>query len=161
MEGIERGCGTMRFFCVAAVAALALSWANAAAAQTREDMERCRAIVDDARRLACYDSIRLSPGPPVSKYEVVSLDELKSFALSYRGELVQVSGWLTPGDDFFFLGVDETDERPMPIDFGSVARQERQEFLAECGEGCEAEVQGRVRPVNFTTGIVADVLIAR
>ena len=161
MAQIKRFKVVMRLLCVAALIALGLSWAGAAAAQTREDVERCRAIADDARRLACYDDIRLSPGSPLSKYEVVPLDELKSFALSYRGQLVEVTGWLTPDGDRFFLGVDETDESPMPIDFGSVPRQERQAFLAECGEGCDATVQGRVRPVNFTTGIVADAFIAR
>jgi hypothetical protein len=49
----------------------------------------------------------------------------------------------------------------MPIDYQAMPRHERQRFLAECGEGCSATVQGRVRPVNFTTGIVAEVLIVR
>jgi hypothetical protein len=151
----------MRFLSLATLVALGMGWANPAPAQTREDMERCRAIEHDMRRLACYDAIRLSPGPPRSKYEAVPLDELKSFALSYRGQLVEVTGWLTPGDDFFFLGVDQADEDPIPIDFEAMPRQARQVFLADCGEGCAAEVQGRVRPVNFTTGIVADALIAR
>jgi hypothetical protein len=161
MTGIDRFTAAMRLACAAALAALGLIWVGPAGAQTREDVERCRAIQNDARRLACYDEIRLSPGPPLSKYEAVPLDELKTFALSYRGQLVEVTGWLTMGEDFFFLGIDASDEDPMPIDFGAIPRHERQAFLAECGEGCAAAVQGRVRPVNFTTGIVADALIAR
>ena len=51
-------------------------------------------------------------------------------------------------------------QRPIPVDFDSLARRDREAFLEACGEGCEATVQGRVRPVNFTTGIVADTLIA-
>jgi hypothetical protein len=151
----------MRFLSVITILALGVAWAGAAGAQTREDMERCRAIETDERRLQCYDAIRLSPGAPRSKYESVPLDELKSFALSYRGQLVEVTGWITPGDDFLFLGLDESDERPMPIDYETMPRQQRQRFLDECGEGCPAAVQGRVRPVNFTTGIVADALIVR
>ncbi len=149
------------FFCVAVLVALGLGWVASAAAQTREEMELCRAIEDDAKRLTCYDDIRLSTGSPRSKYEAVPLDELKSFALSYRGQLVEVTGWLKPGGSLFFLGVDEKDEHPVPIEFQSVPRQDRQAFLAACGDGCNAAVQGRVRPVNFTTGIVADALFAR
>lgn len=141
--------------------ALGMAWAGAAGAQTREEMERCRAIENDARRLSCYDDIRLSPGPPRSKYEDVPLEELKNFALSFRGQLVEVTGWLVPGKDFLFLGVDEADDDPIPIDFETIPRRERRAFLKECGDGCSAAVQGRVRPVNFTTGIVADVLIVR
>ncbi len=151
----------MRFLRVATVVVMGVAWAGVAGAQTRDDMERCRAIVDDARRLSCYDAIRLSTGPPRSKYEAVPLEELKSFDLSYRGQLVEVTGWLTPGDDFLFLGVDEADESPIPIDFQTMPRQARSLFLDECGDGCSAAVQGRVRPVNFTTGILADALIAR
>jgi len=151
----------MRFLSVIMLSTLAAAWAGAAGAQTREDMERCRAIENDARRLSCYDAIPISPGPPRSKYETVPLEELKSFALSYRGQLVEVTGWLIPGEAFFFLGVDESDENPIPIDFKSMPRQEHQAFLDECGDGCSAAVQGRMRPVNFTTGIVADALIVR
>jgi len=151
----------MRFLSLITFVALSLAWACAAGAQTREEMERCRAIETDARRLECYDAIRLSPGPPRSKYEAVPLEELRSFALSYRGQLVEVTGWIKPGRDFLFLGADESDERPIPVDIESMSRRDRQAFLQECGDGCAAAVQGRVRPVNFTTGIVADALIAR
>ena len=66
-----------------------------AVAQTREDMLRCRSISDEARRLACYDAVELA-GNPRRKYEIVDLTELKSFALSYRGQLVEVIGWIRP-----------------------------------------------------------------
>lgn len=150
----------MRFLSAAIIAA-GLACAGPLAAQTRDEMERCRAIENDDRRLSCYDAIRLSPGPPRAKYETVALEELKSFALSYRGQLVEVVGWVTPGDSLMFLGIDEDDERPMPIDDDTLSRRDRRAFLQECGEGCFATVQGRVRPVNFTTGIVADALIVR
>jgi hypothetical protein len=123
-------------------------------------VERCRVIEDPTRRLACYDALDLSTSEPRSKYEVVELSDLKTFALSYRGDLVQVSGWIKPGEEFMFLGLDSDDESPVPIAFESVSRRDRQEFLEICGDGCEATVQGRVMPVNFTTGIVADALIA-
>jgi hypothetical protein len=132
---------------------------SSADAQTREEIMRCREILDTARRLACYDAIELS-GSPRSKYEAVDLSELKGFALSYRGHLVEVSGWLRPGGDFLLLGLDETDEHPIPVDANTILRRDREAFLQACGEGCEATVQGRVRPVNFTTGIVADTLVA-
>jgi len=130
-----------------------------AEAQTREDILRCRDITDTARRLACYDAIELT-GSPRSKYEAVDLAELKGFALSYRGHLVEVSGWIKPADDLMFLGVGEADENPIPVDFEAIGRRDLQTFLSACGEGCEATVQGRVRPLNFTTGIVADTLTA-
>ena len=133
--------------------------AGSAEAQTREDMLRCRDIADTTRRLACYDAIQLT-GSPRSKYEVVDLAELKGFVLSYRGHLVEVSGWIKPAGDLLFLGVDENDDSGLPVDFEAIARRELQEFREACGEGCEATVQGRVRPVNFTTGIVADTLTA-
>jgi hypothetical protein len=133
--------------------------AASAHAQTREEILRCREIVDTARRLACYDAIELS-GSPRSKYEVVDISELKGFALSYRGHLVEVQGWIKPGGDLLLLGVDEADQSTIPIDFQALPRRDREAFLRACAEGCEATVQGRVRPVNFTTGIVADALIA-
>lgn len=135
--------------------------AGMAAAQTREDMERCRAILDDSRRLACYDAISIDTGGPLSKYETVSLEDLLSYALSYRGQLVEVSGWIEPGRDFLFMSTEEGASRSLPIDDRNIGRRDRQAFLDQCGKGCAATVQGRVRPVNFTTGIVADTLIAR
>lgn len=151
----------MRIVYLVTLTVLVATFAGIAGAQTREEMERCRTIEDDARRLACYDAISLSTGPPRTKYEPVELEELKSFALSYRGQLVEVTGWLTRGDDFLFLGLDESDDRPVPINFESISRRDRRAFLEECGEACAAVVQGRVRPVNFTTGIVADTLVVR
>jgi hypothetical protein len=150
----------MRFVFSAMVLGLALAVGGAAEAQTREDMLRCRSIADEGRRLACYDAINLLPASR-SKYENVDLAELKGFALSYRGQLVEVTGWVKTGEELFSLGIDAADARPIPIDFNSLSRQDRQAFLEACGEGCEATVQGRVRPVNFTTGIVADTLVAR
>jgi hypothetical protein len=137
---------------------LGLACEGAAEAQTREDMVRCRSIAEEGRRLACYDAIGLLPAPR-SKYEVVDLAELKNFALSFRGDLVEVSGWIKPGANLFFLGLDAADERPIAIDFDSLPRRDREAFLEACGDGCEATVRGRVSPVNFTTGIVADALI--
>jgi hypothetical protein len=134
--------------------------AGAAQSQTREDMLRCRSISDEARRLACYDAVELA-GNPRRKYEILDLTELKSFALTYRGDLVEVIGWIKPEGDFLFLGVDQADTKPLPIDFESISRRDQEAFLGACGEGCEATVQGRVGPVNFTTGIVADTLTAR
>ena len=150
----------MRFVVSAIVVGLTLAAGDAADAQTREDLLRCRSIADEGRRLACYDALDLLPASR-SKYEKVDLAELKGFALSYRGQLVEVTGWIKPSAELFFLGVDEADARPLPIDSGSLSRRDRQAFLDACGDGCEATVQGRVRPVNFTTGIVADALVAR
>ena len=131
-----------------------------AAAQTREDMLRCRSISDEARRLDCYDAVELA-GNPRRKYEILDLTELKSFALTYRGDLVEVIGWIRPANDLLFLGIDEADKTPLPVDFEAIDRRDRDAFLEACGGGCEATVQGRVGPVNFTTGIVADALTAQ
>jgi hypothetical protein len=147
-------------FRASAIVALALLNCSADA-QTREDMLRCRSISDETRRLACYDAIELL-GAPRSKYDIVDLSELKSFALSYRGELIEVAGWVRPGEDgLLFIGLDADDPSPMPVDFDQLSRSAREDFLEACGGGCEARVQGRVRPLNFTTGIVADTLTAR
>ena len=150
----------MRFWASMVVACAGLAWGGAARAQTLEDMQTCRAISDDARRLACYDAIELvqSPRP---KYAATDLSDLKAYALSYRGQLVEVSGWMKPEAELFFLGVDAADPRPIPINFDSIGRRDLQAFKSACGDGCQATVQGRVTPVNFTTGIVADTLVAR
>jgi hypothetical protein len=151
--------GPMRVIPPVLVCGLLLA-AGAAQSQTREDMLRCRSISDDDRRLACYDAVELT-GNPRRKYEILDLTEVKSFALTYRGNLVEVIGWIKPADDFLFLGVDQADPKPLPVDFASIPRRDREAFLRACGEGCDATVQGRVAPVNFTTGIVAETLIAR
>ena len=140
-------------------AALSLGGVGLSQAQTREDLTRCRAIEDDERRLGCYDRIQLSTASPLSKFETVDIQELKEFALSFRGRLVEVTGWAVPTENFLQLGVDETDTTPMPVDFGALGRGPRQTFLEACGDGCYATVQGRVGPVNFTTGVEADSLI--
>jgi hypothetical protein len=129
-----------------------------ASAQMRLDVERCRAIADDEMRLRCYDDIRL-PGPIVrAKYEQVDLAELEEFPLSYRGRLVEVTGWLALSRDNLLLKTSSESEASMPIDAESLSRHERQSLLAACGEGCEATVQGKVAPVNFVTGIIADTI---
>jgi hypothetical protein len=149
----------MRFVASIGLILAGLSWSAAAGGQNLEDMQLCRAIADDAKRLACYDAIDVAPGPR-PKYEVVELSDLKTYALSYRGQLVEVSGWVKPSGELLFLGADAGDARPIPIDFDSLQRRDKQAFLNACGAGCQATVQGRVKPVNFTTGIVADALIA-
>ena len=148
-----------KFLLPATAAALGVSLAAAALAQTRADIERCRAIEDDPRRLDCYDAIRLSTTTAPIKYESVELDELKDYALTYRGRLVEVAGRVRPEGDFLFLETEEGDPSPMPVDIEALARRDREDVLSQCGSGCEATVQGRVRPVNFTTGIVADSVV--
>lgn len=147
----------MRLVLWTVLVALGLGWSGAWA-QSRVEMERCRAIADDARRLKCYDAIQLSTSAPRSKYERVDLGEFKKYALSYRGDLVEITGWITPSTELLRLGSDENDDRPIPVEFATLSRRDRQDFLSACGDGCEATVQGRVKPVNFTTGIAADVL---
>jgi hypothetical protein len=137
---------------------LGLGW-NGAHAQSRVEMERCRAIADESRRLKCYDAIQLSTSAPRSKYERVDLGEFKKYALSYRGDLVELTGWVTPAGEILELRFDENDADPVPVEFDSLSRRDQQAFFEACGDGCEATVQGRVKPVNFTTGVVADVLI--
>ena len=130
-------------------------------AQIRDDVIRCREIQDETRRLACYDAISLSPAAPRSKYEAVPLADLLTYALSYRGRLVEVSGWIEPADRFFFLRRAAGEGVSLPIDFRNLTRAALQAFQEACATGCEAIVEGRVAPVNFTTGIVADTLVAR
>ena len=131
-----------------------------AQAQDASDLLRCRAVADDERRLACYDAIIVPAASPLSKYEVVPLEELRSYALTYRGRLIETEGWLKPGKTYLFLGEDADDPAPIPVDAANLTRRARDTLLEQCGEGCRATVQGEVRPVNFTTGIVADSVIA-
>ena len=150
----------MRTIIIGLAFAAILAGAAAGLAQTRQDVERCRAINDSLRRLSCYDGIALTePRPARSKYETAALEELKAYALSYRGRYVEVTGWVTPGPDLFQLGSDSQDERPLPVDVDALDRRQRQAFEAECGAGCDATIQGRVGPVGFTTGVAADLLI--
>ncbi len=149
----------MRIVVLALLCATGLA-GQGATAQSRAEVERCRAIDDDARRLDCYDAIVIVPATR-SKYDAVPLPELMEFALTYRGDLVETAGWIEPGDDVFMLRVEATDEASLPVDVEMLSRHDRETFLGQCGEGCEATVRGRVRPVNFTTGIVAEQLIVR
>jgi hypothetical protein len=132
--------------------------ASSAFAQSRVEMERCRAIGDETRRLKCYDAIELATSAPRSKYERVDLGEFKQYALSYRGSLVEVTGWIRPAGELLELGLDENDADRIPVEYEALSRRDRDAFFEACGFGCEATVQGRVKPVAFTTGIVADVL---
>ncbi len=147
----------MRLVLWSVLVVLALG-SNGAQAQSRVEMERCRAIADEGRRLKCYDVIPLSTSAPRSKYERIDLSEFKKYALSYRGDLVEVTGWITPGPELLELGADEADKKPTPVEFDLLSRRDREDFLKACGPGCEATVQGRVKPANFTTGIAADAL---
>ena len=140
---------------------LGMTWAAAAQAQTHQELQRCRAMADDARRLACYDAIELSAAAPRSKYEAVDLAELKAYALSFRGRFVEVSGWLRPERGDLLLGLGPEDEDAMPVAIDTLPRRQRDDVLEACGSGCSAIVRGRVRPLNFTTGIVADDVILR
>lgn len=143
------------------IAVFAVSAAGTAFAQARGDLERCRVIADDPGRLACYDAIPLTGSSPASKYESVALGDFKAYALSYRGDLVEVAGWVRPVGTLLMLGANAEDERAIPVEYDGLPRRDREAFLAACGQGCQAAVQGRVRPVNFTTGISADALKLR
>jgi hypothetical protein len=141
------------------VVLLAALWAVAAPAQVRREIETCRAIEDDELRLQCYDGIGLpSGGATRPKYERVELAELEEFPLSYRGSLVEVTGWLIPSGDFFLLKTDPEAADALPVEAETLTRQQRQSVLGTCGKGCRAIVQGKVAPVNFSTGIIADTL---
>jgi hypothetical protein len=141
--------------------AFAVLSAPGARAQSPDELALCRAIEDDARRLACYDAIHLSTASPLSKYTRMSLEDLKLDILTSRGRFVEVAGVLRASSGALSLGVDAADERPLPIDVEALPRQDRRALLDECTEGCNAIVQGRVNPVRFTTGIVADRVIRR
>jgi hypothetical protein len=130
-------------------------------AQTLEEMSRCRAIADESRRLACYDAIELAPVSRLSKYEPVELSELEEYSLTYRGRFVEVVGWVAPQRDHLVLGSDAADAAAMPVEIEALPRRRRDDLLEQCGTGCEATVRGRVAPVRFTTGIVADDVIVR
>ncbi len=130
-------------------------------AQTHEEINRCRGIADDARRLACYDAIRLSPLLPPSKYERLAIADLQNYALSYRGRLVEVEGWIRPERDFYLLGAALDDPRPLPVDVRVLGRRERDQLAGQCAAGCAVLIQGRVGPVNFVTGIVAETVLVR
>lgn len=119
-----------------ALASICIASAGTSQAQTREEFERCRAMGDDQRRLACYDAIAVSPASPRSKYEPVALDELKAYALSFRGRFVETSGWIRPERSYLFLGLDVTDEDPMPVEFEALPRRQRDDILEACGSGC-------------------------
>ena len=82
----------------------------------------------------------------------IELSDFRANALSYRGDLVELSGWLSPDGDLLMLGADAADPSPIPVEYSNLPRRAREDFLVACGAGCEAVVQGRVRPVNFTTG---------
>ena len=151
----------MRFALCLFLLAFSSVWITQGAAQSRVDLERCRSINDSLRRLSCYDGITLSQPPPTrSKYEAVPLAELQSYALSFRGRYVEVTGWLTPGPDLFQLTANAGDAQAVPVDVRALDRRQRDAFVEQCGEGCDATIQGRVGPVGFTTGIAADLLIA-
>ena len=135
--------------------------ASAAPAQMRREIETCRAIADDALRLQCYDGIGLPrAGAPRPKYERVELGELEEYPLSYRGSLVEVTGWLIPSGDFFLVKTDPEAADALPVEAEALTRHQLQSILATCAEGCGAIVQGKVAPVNFSTGIIADTIRA-
>jgi hypothetical protein len=138
-------------------AAVALLPLQAASGQTDQDVAACRIIGEAERRLDCYDQIPLAPSR--GKYEALSLDELRSDVLSYRGRLVAVDGWLKPERDHLLIGAAADDPRPLPVEFESLSRRQREAVLERCSGGCQATVQGTVRAVNFTTGIVADAIV--
>ena len=140
---------------------LSVCLTGGAHAQQSSEILLCRGILDNNRRLACYDGIPLLSSSPLSKYETVPLEELKPYALSYRGRLVETSGWLAPGGRYFFLGLGAADPNQLPIDAGNLSRHARESLLERCGSACQVTIQGSVRPVNFTTGIVADSVIVR
>jgi hypothetical protein len=151
----------MQFLPFACILLVSLTGTDIVQAQLRDDVLRCRDVQDEGRRLACYDAISLSTAAPRSKYEAVPLTDLQAYALSYRGRLVQVTGWVELAGRFLLLKSAAGEAGSLPVDFRNLTRAELQTFQEGCASGCEAIVEGRVGPVNFTTGIVADTLVAR
>ena len=150
----------MRIYCLAMATTAGLLGISAAAAQ-EDELGLCRVIEDDSRRLECYDAIPLRPGLLRRKYEAVPLEELRTYRLSYRGRFVEVEGWIAPSGEYFSLGAAPDDSGTMPVELKTLPRRDREELLRQCASGCAAVVRGRVSPVNFTTGIVADAIVAR
>ena len=135
-------------------------WISGGFAQ-EDELGLCRAIEDDSRRLECYDEIPLRPGLLRRKYEVVPLEELRTYRLSYRGRFVEVEGWVTPSGEYLSLGATPEDSGTMPVEVEALPRRDREAVLEQCASGCAAVVRGRVNPVSFTTGIVADAVVVR
>lgn len=147
----------MRFNRLVLLTLAGVAWSCAAPAQLRGDFARCRSIEDDARRLECYDGLDAAPSfPTLGKYSSVELQELKAYPLSFRGRLVEVRGWLVPTSDIFELKLDEQDASPFPVNVESLSRHDRETLVSACGPGCPALVRGKVGPVAFVTGIIAD-----
>ena len=150
----------MRLYCLALATTAGFLGISAASAQ-EDEVGLCRGIEDDARRLECYDTIPLRPGLLRRKYEIVPLEELRTYRLSYRGRFVEVDGWVTPSGEYLLLGASAEDPGTMPVEIEALPRRDREAVLEQCARGCAAVVRGRVNPVNFTTGIVADAIVAR
>jgi hypothetical protein len=150
----------MRLFCWALAVAGSLLWTSVSSAQ-EDELGLCRAIEDDSRRLECYDEIPLRPGLLRRKYEAVPLEELRTYRLSYRGRFVEVEGWVAPSGEYLSLGAAPDDSSTMPVELETLPRRDREALLEQCASGCSAVVRGRVSPVNFTTGIIADTVVAR
>ena len=134
---------------------------TAALGQTRDGLLRCRAIAEDAPRLACYDALALPPAPGRGKYEPVALEDLSEAPLSFRGRLVEVTARIMSGQDGWTLSPGGPNGRELPLDLNALPRQQRESLRGGCATGCEATVQGRVAPVRFVTGIVADAVLLR
>jgi hypothetical protein len=142
--------------------AMSAAFLGISVASAQEDeLGLCRGIEDDSRRLECYDAIPLRPGLLRRKYEAVPLDELRTYRLSYRGRFVEVEGWLAPSGEYLSLGATAEDSATMPVEMEALPRRDREAVLEQCASGCAALVRGRVNPVNFTTGVVADAIVVR
>jgi hypothetical protein len=132
-----------------------------AASGQEDELGLCRAIEDDSRRLECYDAIPVRPGLLRRKYEAIPLEELRTYRLSYRGRFVEVEGWVAPSGEYLSLGAAPDDSGTMPVELEALPRRDREQLLQQCASGCAAVVRGRVNPVNFTTGIVADAVVVQ
>jgi hypothetical protein len=124
-----------------------------------QDLSTCRAIPDDAKRLACFDKFVIPGAPQRSgEYQKLSLTDFKLDQAQLKGHRVAVDGSLWSFGGMVLLKSGLADFSPVMVKMDAVPRDQRKQLIEQCQQGCEVTVLGTVGDTGFATGIIAQQL---
>jgi len=131
--------------------------AGNALAQTRQELQSCRAISDSLQRLSCFDRVVALPNSvtPGTDSQEIGVVDLITDGPQLRGKTVRVRGFAISAGETMFLYSAAGQMTAVMVNMSKVDREGRRLALTSCGGGCEIVVAGQATYQFNVTGLAA------
>jgi hypothetical protein len=124
---------------------------------TRSRIEACSFNKDKERRLDCFDTlakeILAKSTISAEDYQVIEYVDLKTDIASMRGKRISVKGFMLLLGENLVIYKEAGQMSAIFANIDNVPRDERRQFMNDCGSGCVGTVKGKIGDVMMQPGI--------